>query len=187
MAKMTKAALTNDMSLANALIQIFEPITSALDANNDAQVDGMGHARPSTEDAGNRIMLDQMANQVYRQLRGSINSKTGVKYDNVTERFLKSQEDMYAHTEKYSGDTDLIQSDPRTYVIGHWLLVNEARFHALTELLDGICLAYQEIVGKPWVFVEQAKRAEAASGAALTDSVKKAMLAKFTRRPTVAA
>jgi hypothetical protein len=130
------------------------------------------------EDAGLRILLDSLARQIYRQLRGTISSKTGVKYDNITDRFNKSQDDMAAHADKYRGDDTSLMSDPRTYVLTHWFNVNEARYNCYTEILNEVSEAYHSITGKPWVYVEDQR--STVSPKDMTDAQRAAAIAKFS-------
>lgn len=186
---MAKASRTVQVaSLSTALLAIIDPIRNALDSNatrgdEPGAAADMGHQQPSMEDAGLRILLDSLARQVYRQLRGTINSKTGVKFDNLTERFNKSQDDMYAHAEKYRDDMNGMQADPRTYTLAHWFNVNEARFNAYTEILNEVSTVYAEITGKPWVYVEDQKSTTAPKD--MNDEQRAAAMAKFAnmKRP----
>lgn len=170
-------------SLSTTLLAIIDPIRAALDSNatrgdEPGAAADMGHQQPSMEDAGLRILLDSIARQIYRQLRGTINSKVGVRYDNIQDRFFKSQEDMAAHADKYRDDMNGMQADPRTYVLSHWFAVNEARYDAYSTILAEVCTAYQDVTGKLWVYVEDQKSATVSSKD-MTDDQRKAAIAKF--------
>lgn len=186
---MAKASRTiSAASLSTALLAIIDPIRAALDSNasrgdEPGAAADMGHAIPSMEDAGLRILLDSLNRQIYRQLRGTINSKTGVKYDNITERFNKSQDDMFNHADKYRDDANGMQADPRTYTLHHWFQVNEARYNAYTEILNEVSEVYAQVTGKPWVYVEDQKSTTAPKD--MTDAQRAAAIAKFSnmKRP----
>ena len=191
MAKLSKTRSIS-ASLSRALLDILEPIRTALDSNasrgdEPGAAQDAGHQQPSMEDAGLRILLDSLARQIYRQLSGTINSKTGVRYDNITDRFNKSQDDMAAHADKYRDDMNGLQADPRTYVLHHWFGVNEARYNAYTEMLNEICDAYREITGKAWSYVED-QRPTTVAPKDMTADQRAAAMAKFAsfKRPSTA-
>lgn len=188
MAKLTKKLNVGASSLSASLLAIIDPIRTALDSNvsrddidNHREGGAMdaGHAIPSMEDAGLRILLDSLARQIYRQLKGTINAKNGTRYDNLTDRFNKSQDDMAAHADKYRDDMTGLQADPRTYVLLHWSGVNEARYNAYTEMLNEISDVYCEVTGKAWVYVEDT-RTQPVAAKDMTDAQRAAALAKFT-------
>ena len=143
-------------SLENVLISVFEPLKKALDENLNpmGEVADSGQASPSSRDTGLRILIDSMARQVHRQLRGTINTATGNKIDNCVERLQRSENQLSALKEKYANDMENMFADPQFYQIAGYLEINEARFNAYNELLIALCGLYRSTFNEDWKFVD---------------------------------
>ncbi|SHH47377.1 hypothetical protein [Bradyrhizobium erythrophlei] len=172
-------------SLSSAFQAIIDPVVSLLDQDYnaaDGAIHAFGHAQPSTEDAGLRIAVDSLIRQIYRQLAGTINSRSGTKFDNLTERFHKAQEWMLVHCDKYQNDSQGLSDDPRTYELEARLTLAEARYTAYCTIVNELSNVYLSLTGKQWKYVEMDTPAPVVKAVKqLTDAERKAKMANIMR------
>lgn len=137
-------------NLGNVLISIFEPLHKLHLTNpnriNDRQTD-TGHDKGV--DTGMRILIDMMANTVYRQLYGTLMGSNG-EIPNANERLKRADELWENHKERYAGDLEAMTADPRTYELTHYYEMCSARCDAMQELLNGFKECFKTFTGEDW-------------------------------------
>jgi hypothetical protein len=163
-----------------AIVAAFEPLHALHNFTNPMGDTGQGNEFPT--DRGMEITLDMLANTVYRQLYGNLQGKTGDRFDNIKERLDRAEALMQAHIERYSGRTEELSVDPRTYELDHALRVATTRFECMKELLDGLRNTLEHFTQKKWAPREMTGANSTARKVQITEEMKAAALATINAR-----
>jgi len=148
--------------LVDALLACWQPLVNQLNASNagsgENEAADSGHQDRASQDAGIRITLGNIIQQLHNQFNGIVPVKGGGtrQIDSLTERVTKAEGDRDAFVNRFVDpqtgemDYDSVLANARYWRLQAWVDQNQARLDAVGQQLDAYKTVYLHIVREQW-------------------------------------